>query len=138
MEIGVVRVVGEDQMEWIPYELDGEKRMTIGDFLATRSDGVQVFVEGKDSAHLYRDRERARLEAEWRWCQENGHLMILAVNDHRIPSVWTGPFVTEEFMESVRQRRVRFRTMQTVAPSAAAGPSACALTPCPGRTDSPV
>jgi hypothetical protein len=136
MESGVVRIVGEDQMEWMPYELDGKKRMTIGDFLVIRSDGVQVLVEGKDSAHLYRDRERARLEAEWKWCQENGHLMILAVNDQRIPSVWMGPFVTEEFMESVRKHRVRFRTMLTVDPSAAVAPSACESPTCPTPTSS--
>jgi hypothetical protein len=104
--------------------------------MVTRSDGVIVVVEVETASGLYREKDRARLEALWAWCQEHKTPFVLAINEKGFPSVWTGPFVTEEFMESVRQHRVRFRTMQTVDTSEAAVPSACELTTCQVSTDS--
>lgn len=128
---GVRSVVGEDQMEFIPYEWEGRTRYTVADFLVTRSDGQQVLVEGKDPTSLYTPRTMARIEAVWGWCQERDIPMILAVNGRGNPDVWRGPFVTELFMEGVRARRVRMRTMRRVDIAADAVPSACASPICP-------
>lgn len=130
-EAGVRSVVGEDRMEAISYEIGGQTRRTVGDFLVTRADGVQVLVEGKGAACFYRDRDRARLMALWKWSRERSILLIVAMNTKPMPSVWSGPFVTEEFMTGVAMGRVRYRTMRTVAPSADAAPSACASPTCP-------
>lgn len=124
---GVRSVVGEDQLEFIPYTLAGQRRLTVPDFLVTRDDGVQVLVEAKSQTSFYKARDRARVLALWAWAQERCMPFLLSLNSKPLPSVWTGPFVTEAFMEGVRQKRVRVRTMRTVAPLGDAVPSACAL-----------
>jgi len=112
---GVVRVLGEDRMDFVEYEIGGAKRMTVADFLVERMDGTMVIVEGKDPAALYRDRERARFLAMWEDCVERGCPMILAINNKPLPDVWKGPFVSQDFVDLAMRGVIRVKKMRTVA-----------------------
>lgn len=121
---GVLSVVGEDRMDPIVYALQGRQHLTVGDFIVTRSDGVKVMVEGKSETSFYKEKDRARIEALWKWAVDCGMPLIIAINSKPMPSVWEGPFVTEAFMEGIRNKRVRYRTMKVV-PLEAVAPSVC-------------
>lgn len=116
---GVKSVTGEDKNDWVSYEIDGQRRQTVADFMVTRSDGQIVVVEGKDPTSLYIPRERARFHTMWRYCQEMGYKMILALNNRPMPDMYKGPFVTQEFADLAMGGKIRVRKMETNSSSQA-------------------
>lgn len=112
-QTAVVAVRGEDRMTFVPYTFEGEARRTIADFEVDRADGRTVMVEVKTNSALYTDRERARLNALWVHCQAMGKELIVAFSNRPDPSVWTGPFATQAFMDLVATGKVRHRMMRT-------------------------
>ena len=103
---GVASVVGEDKMEFVEYEIDGQRRRTVADFMVKMRGGLTVIVEGKSPGALYRAKERARLVAMWEYCKENGYKMVLAINKRRLPDMVLGPFVTDAFVEKAKEGTV--------------------------------
>jgi len=100
---GVVSVVGEDKMPFVEYDFNGQSRITVADFMVTASDGRIIIVEGKAQGSLYGERERARFLATWEHCKACGFDMIISFNHARDPDLSLGPFVTQEFVEMVKQ-----------------------------------
>jgi len=109
---GIVAIRGENLLKFVPYEIDGQPRLTVADFEVDRADGVTVVIEGKVKTAFYRKREVFRLIAMWKHCESSEKRFIIAVNGRDVPSVNSGPFVTEEFMRGVENQRIRMLWME--------------------------